>query len=95
MKIDQQSHLPSTQPQVGEQLGFVDRIDSLNALNFDDDRAGHNEIDAVSQVDLLSIIKDRQSDLTCNREPLVSKLVYQTAAAIIWPVTRFIGGVIC
>ena len=73
----------------------MDRIDSLNALNFDDDRAGHNEIDAVSQVDLLSIIKDRQSDLTCNREPLVSKLVYQTAAAIIWPVTRFIGGVIC
>jgi len=36
MDVDQQTHVSPAQPQVGEWLSLVPRVDRLNALDFDD-----------------------------------------------------------
>ena len=75
VKIDEQSNLPSTQPHIRKQLRLVNRIDCLHTLDLNDDRTCDDEINAISEVDLLAFIYNRQSNLAFNSDPLFSKLV--------------------
>lgn len=41
VEIDQQPHAFTTEPQVGQQLGFMDGMDALYALDLDDYKVFH------------------------------------------------------
>lgn len=77
MEIDEQSDLPFAQAHIGEQLSLVDGIDGFNALHLDNHSIGDDQINAITEIDVLSIVDDWQSDLTGNRDALFPKLVQQ------------------
>ena len=56
----------------------MDGIDCFDALNLNDDATGDDEMNAISKVDLLALINDRQPDLTGDTDPSLSKLVEHT-----------------
>lgn len=77
IEIDEQSDLPFAQAHIGEQLSLVDGIDGFNALHLDNHSIGDDQINAITEIDVLSIVDDWQSDLTGNRDALFPKLVQQ------------------
>jgi hypothetical protein len=88
MKIDQQANLSSTQAHVRQQLSLVNRIDGLDTLDLDDNGISDDEINAISQIDLLAQINDRKSNFTRDRESLVSKFVDEARAICAFKQTR-------
>ena len=75
VKIDQQTYTLSAKPQVRQQLGLVNRIDRANRLDFDNDGILDYHVDPISKIDSLSVIDDRQADLTGDPKFLFSKLM--------------------
>lgn len=44
IEIDQQTSLPTPQTQVGEQLGFMNRKNSLDGFNLDHNLTSHQDV---------------------------------------------------
>jgi len=54
-------------------------IDRLNALDLDNYQILNDEIDPVTEVNLLAIVDDRQSNLASHPQTLLAKLVQQAS----------------
>jgi len=54
-------------------------IDSLNALDLDNYQILNDEIDPVTEVNLLAIVDDRQSNLASYAETLLAEFVQQAS----------------
>jgi hypothetical protein len=63
VKINQQPNLLAAQAHVRKQLRFVDRIDRVNALDLNDHTILYNQVDSVTDVDLLAFVDHGQADL--------------------------------
>ena len=59
VEIDQQAELVSAKAQIGKYLGFMNRYDLLDRLEFDDELFRYDEIHQVSAVQLDSLICHR------------------------------------
>ena len=77
MEIDQQTYVAAAQADVGKQLRLVDGINGFDALDFDDDEVFDDQIDAIAQIDALSVIDYGESYLPRNGETLFAKFVGQ------------------
>src|SRR6266704_3102547 len=54
-------------------------IDRVHALDLDNHDIVHDQVNAISELDLLSLVNHRQSNLTGDCEALLSKLMQQAA----------------
>src|SRR3546814_6756433 len=77
IEVDQQSDRLLGQLQIGKQLGFVDRRDPLDRLQFHYDRVLHQQIDPVPGVDLHAVIDDGQNGLGSYLQPSPGQFVPQ------------------
>jgi hypothetical protein len=50
VEVDEQRHLEAREPEIGEKLRFVDRLDSLDGLQFEDDAIVDDDVEPVSRV---------------------------------------------
>ena len=75
VEIDQQADLPPTKSHVRQQLRLVNRIDRLSALDLDDHDIANDQVNAIPEIDLLTVVNNRQSDLASDRKPLFSKFM--------------------
>jgi len=57
----------------------VNGIDRLNALDLDNYQILNDEIDPVTEVNLLAIVDDRQSNLASYAETLLAEFVQQAS----------------
>lgn len=53
----------------------MDRMDRVNALDLNYDRIFYNEVDSISEIDLLSIVNNWQSNLTGHSYFLLQKFM--------------------
>lgn len=60
VKVDEQTHRNSTQTHVRQKLSFVDRMDCFDGLYFNDDFSIDDQVDSISDFELLTFIYDRQ-----------------------------------
>ncbi len=51
LEVEQQAHLPARQPEVGHELGLVDREDPVHCLQFDDDPVRNQQVNAIARWD--------------------------------------------
>ena len=63
-------------------------IDRLNALDLDNYQILNDEIDPVTEVNLLAIVDDRQSNLASHPQTLLAKLVQQASLISAFQQTR-------
>jgi hypothetical protein len=75
VEIDQQSDFTTAQPHVLQELCLVYGIDRFHAFDLDNHEIVNDEVNSISEVDLLAIVEHWQSDLTGDRESLLSKFV--------------------
>lgn len=80
MEIDQQANLSSTQAHVRQQLSLMYGIDCFDTLDLDYDAVRNDEINAISEIDLLAQINDRKSNFTGDLEAMFSKFVDEARA---------------
>ncbi|HEY1263420.1 MAG TPA: hypothetical protein VGF06_07845 [Terriglobales bacterium] len=66
MEVDQQTDPPPAQAHVGEKLGLVYGIDGFHALDLDNDKVVHDEVNTISKVDLFAIVNDREAHFAVN-----------------------------
>ena len=69
-------------------MGLVNWIDRLNALDLDNYQILNDEIDPVTEVNLLAIVDDRQSNLASHPQTLLAKLVQQASLISAFQQTR-------
>ncbi len=60
-------------------LSLMNGIDRLNALDLDNYQILNDEIDPVTEVNLLAIVDDRQSNLASYAETLLAEFVQQAS----------------
>ena len=64
MEVDKQANGSAAQSQIGEQLGFVHRGRSGHRFYLDNDDVLHQQIDAVTGINVDTLIRDRQRDFS-------------------------------
>ncbi len=69
-------------------MGLVNWIDRLNALDLDNYQILNDEIDPVTEVNLLAVVDDRQPNLTSYPQTLLAKLMKQTSLVGTFQQTR-------
>ena len=84
--------MDAAQPQIGQQLRLMDRQESLNSFDFDDDETLDSQIDTVSGIDLDALVDQRENDLRFDREPELMQLPGETHLVCTfeqaWPKSR-------
>ena len=75
VEVHWQPHPDSAQPHVGEKLRFMDWMDSLDCLNFDDYPIFDDQIDAIADFKFVPFVDHWKRDFRRHIEPSVSKLM--------------------
>jgi len=78
VEVDQQARFPTAQLQVCEQLGFMDGLNGCTGLYLNHHGAGDEEIEAVSAVELCSLLLHRQRTLPLEWNPPQPQFPAQT-----------------
>ena len=63
VEVDEKTDFLSRKPKIGHQLSFVDRKDSFDCLQFDDDLARHQQVDPEAGIDPALVVDDRHLNL--------------------------------
>jgi hypothetical protein len=77
VEIDQEAHWKSAEAHVGQQLGMVDGVNGFYRFHFYDDSAFDYEIHPITEFEPLSLVDQRQTDLSCYLETSGSEFVRQ------------------
>jgi len=77
VEIDQQAHRYSAQSHVGQELRLINRVDGLDGFHFHYDSVFNDEIDAISDFELLPFIDHWLSYFSCNFETAASQFLRQ------------------
>ena len=75
IEVDEQTHAHATKPHVREKLSFVDWMDRLYRLHFDNDSTLDHQIDAISDFKLVSFVNHRQGDFHRHIQTTVSEFM--------------------
>ncbi len=75
MKIDQESDLTTEQPEMRQQLRFIDRMDQIFAFEFDYDSVVHHEICPKSAVQFGPLVDKRYCFLTNDVQTVTAEFV--------------------
>lgn len=78
VEVEEQTNLPATETQVGEELGLVNSSDVLHSFNLHDNLAGDQQIKAVRGIQLELLVPDGQMLLSFKRDTTQSQFVAQT-----------------
>jgi hypothetical protein len=78
VEIDQETDLATTQLQIRKQLGSVERQQFFNCLDLDNDAVFDKKVDAISGLEVDSLINDRQPDLVFEMHAVDSELIVKT-----------------
>lgn len=63
VEVDEQSKAVAGQFEVGERLGFADRQEVFNRLNFDDERVVDQQVEPKTSIQTDTVVTDWQDNL--------------------------------
>jgi hypothetical protein len=75
VEVDQEAHRNSAEAHVGQKLGFVDWMDRLYGFHFDDDLPLYDQIDSISNFELLTFVYHRQRSLRSDLQASIAQFV--------------------
>jgi hypothetical protein len=79
VEVDQEAYVVARQFEVGDHLGYVDRVYVFNGFQLDDHFVGNEQIHAVAAIDPNALVRDADALLTLAAEPPLLQLVNETA----------------
>lgn len=79
VEVDKQAHGNSTETHIRQKLSFVDRVDRFDGLHFNDDFPLNDQVDSISDFELLTFIYDRQRNLTRDFQTSLSQFMSEAS----------------
>ena len=61
--------MPAAEPEIGEKLGLVDRLQCLHGLRLYNHAFGHKQIQAVTAIQSLPLVNDRNGHFGLESNP--------------------------
>jgi hypothetical protein len=78
VEVDEESDPPSAEPKVRQQLGLVYGLETLNGLEFDDNRIVDHDVEAIAHMEMDPLVFERQRNFGRGRQAAESQLMNQT-----------------
>ena len=77
VEVEEQPDFSPTESQIGQELGFMDWQELLNALEFEQDRVFHQYVNSVTAIECDALVDERKLDLAAKCETAQLQFIAQ------------------